>query len=89
MATSTRKRASLARPVKKAKLFQNGGSQAVRIPSEYRFDTDDVQIEQVGNLLIIRPAVQKGWASFFELPPAAEDFLEDREQGDLQDRELF
>lgn len=28
--------------VYKTKLFQNGGSQAVRIPAEFRFDADEV-----------------------------------------------
>lgn len=32
---------------RKAKLFKNGGSQAVRIPSQFAFDeNDDVYIEQ-------------------------------------------
>jgi len=30
--------------VYKAKLFPNGGSQAVRIPAEFRFNTDEVFI---------------------------------------------
>lgn len=29
---------------RKAKLFQNGGSQAVRLPADFRFDGDEVYI---------------------------------------------
>lgn len=29
---------------RKAKLFQNGGSQAVRLPADYRFDGDEVYV---------------------------------------------
>lgn len=29
---------------RKAKLFRNGGSQAVRLPTEFRFDGDEVYI---------------------------------------------
>ena len=30
----------------KAKLFSNGGSQAVRLPAEFRFDGDDVDVRR-------------------------------------------
>jgi len=75
--------------LKKAKLFQNGGSQAVRLPAEYRIDGDEVQIEKVGNTLVLRP-VKTGWAEFFSNPvKAPDDFMEDREDEPPQDRELF
>ena len=32
-----------------AKLFENGRSQAVRLPKEYRFNGDEVIINKVGN----------------------------------------
>ena len=38
-----------------AKVFQNGGSQAVRLPAEFRFDADEVLIwrdEQTGNVVL-------------------------------------
>ena len=33
-----------------AKVFENGGSQAVRLPKEYRFDANEVSINKIGNL---------------------------------------
>ena len=41
-----------------AKIFKNGGSQAVRLPKAYRFDSDTVQIKEtpMGLLLIFDPA---------------------------------
>ena len=33
-----------------AKLFENGRSQAVRLPKEYRFNGDEVIINKVGKL---------------------------------------
>ena len=37
------------------KLFRNGGSQAVRIPKEMIFHTDEVQLHKEGDRLIIEP----------------------------------
>ena len=37
------------------KLFRNGGSQAVRIPKEMIFNTDEVQLRKEGDRLIIEP----------------------------------
>jgi antitoxin VapB len=38
-----------------AKVFTTGRSQAVRLPKAFRFDTDEVTIEKVGNAVILRP----------------------------------
>jgi antitoxin VapB len=76
--------------MKKAKLFQNGGSQAVRIPGEYRIEGDEVQIERVGNTLVLRPVGRGSWIEFFEvLEPFPEDFLENREDESPKDRDIF
>lgn len=37
------------------KVFRNGNSQAVRIPAVLAFDTEEVEIERVGEELHIRP----------------------------------
>jgi antitoxin VapB len=36
-----------------AKLFQNGQSQAVRLPKEYRFEGDEVCIKKIGDLVLL------------------------------------
>jgi virulence-associated protein VagC len=41
--------------VKKAKLFMNGRSQAVRLPREFRMPGDEVLIERRGDEVILRP----------------------------------
>ena len=38
-----------------AKVFTTGRSQAVRLPKAYRFNTDEVTIEKVGNAVVLRP----------------------------------
>jgi antitoxin VapB len=38
-----------------AKLFQNGRSQAVRLPREFRFEGDRVRIRRVGQAVLLEP----------------------------------
>jgi antitoxin VapB len=40
----------------RAKIFQNGGSQAVRLPKRFRFRDDEVIIRKVGKQVILEPA---------------------------------
>lgn len=75
----------------KAKVFQNGRSQAIRIPKEFRVDTDEVYIEKVGDILVIKPKSVDKWDKFFDTLEDIETngFLEDRDQPAIQERELF
>ena len=41
--------------MEKAKIFISGCSQAVRLPKEYRFDTDEVYINKIGDMVILMP----------------------------------
>ncbi len=41
-----------------AKLFQNGRSQAVRLPREFRFEGDRVRIRRVGKGVLLEPVIQ-------------------------------
>jgi len=61
-----------------AKIFMNGRSQAIRLPKEYRFDTDEVYIRKQGDNLIIS-AKKTTWDEFFDSKPAFDDdFFKDR-----------
>jgi antitoxin VapB len=73
------------------KVFQNGRSQAIRIPKELRVKTDEVLIEKVGDTLIIKPKTNNRWDKFFDELDSVDtsDFLDNRTQPQLQDRELF
>jgi antitoxin VapB len=78
-------------PLAKAKVFMSGRSQAVRIPAEYRFTTDEVYIRrdpQSGDLILSE--APGGWDEIFAaLDKAAfpDDFLVDRAQGTPQERD--
>jgi len=41
-----------------AKLFQNGRSQAVRLPREFRFEGDRVRIRRLGQGVLLEPIIQ-------------------------------
>ena len=71
-----------------AKLFQNGRSQAVRLPKEYQFTGDDVFIQKLGDAVILIPH-EKAWQVFMEgITGFSADFMsEGREQGKDQIRE--
>lgn len=73
-----------------AKVFENGRSQAVRIPKEYRFDCDEVIINRIGNVITLTPK-EKGWDVFFEgIDEFPDDFMSNgREQLSEQVREAF
>ena len=40
----------------RAKIFKHGGSQAVRLPKEFRFEVAEVDIRKEGDAVIIEPA---------------------------------
>lgn len=71
-----------------AKLFQNGKSQAVRLPKKYRFPGDKVIIKRVGNAVVLLP-YQDSWETLFDsLEQFSDDFMsEDRQQPKEQERE--
>ena len=71
-----------------AKIFMNGRSQAVRLPKEYRFDTDEVYITKQGENIIIS-AKEPTWDEFFDSKSVFnDDFLEDRLDEAPQERDF-
>ena len=46
-----------------AKLFENGRSQAVRLPKECRFSGDEVSVSKVGDAVILLPKNNR-WSGF-------------------------
>ena len=77
--------------VEKAKVFMSGRSQAVRIPAEYRFDSDEVYIRrdpQSGDVILSQ--APGDWDTIFAALDEAgfpEDFLAERAQESPQKRE--
>lgn len=58
-----------------ARIFQSGNSQAVRLPKEFRFDVDEVEILRRGEEVILRPVALGGGAVFDALAALPQDLL--------------
>lgn len=69
-----------------AKLFQNGRSQAVRLPKEFRFEGKEVVIKKVGEAVVLLPQ-QQSWDTLFQsLEQFESGFKLKREQPEAQQK---
>jgi len=74
--------------MKTAKIFQNGQSQAVRIPKEFRLTGSEVFIKKQGDSILLIPIGDNPWQQLFDsLQQFSDDFMLARNQPALQDRE--
>jgi antitoxin VapB len=73
--------------MKTAKLFQNGQSQAVRLPKEFRFEDDHVFVKKSGNVVVLIPAKNSWDALIQSLGKFSDDFMTERKQPKMQKRE--
>ncbi len=72
-----------------AKLFRNGQSQAVRLPKEYALPGREVFVRRVGNAVLLVP-IADPWTGFEQsLSGFSADFMEERVQPPLEQREAF
>ena len=64
----------------KTRVFQNGNSQALRIPQELRTDSHEYYIQKVGDTFIAYPT-EDPWATVRQVIGIfPHDFMEDRNQ---------
>ncbi|MBW2154420.1 MAG: AbrB/MazE/SpoVT family DNA-binding domain-containing protein [Deltaproteobacteria bacterium] len=58
-----------------AKIFQNGRSQAVRLPKAFRFKGNEVKITKKGDKVILEPLKRTEWPKgFWDAFPIDPDF---------------
>ena len=71
-----------------AKIFETGRSQAVRLPKKFRFNADEVVIQQLGDAVLLVPK-ESLWQTFLDgLNGFTDDVCENgREQGLQEERE--
>ena len=74
----------------KTKVFQSNESQIVRLPKAVAFPpyVSEVSITIVGATRVISP-VNQSWDSWFDLSIVGDDFMDDRQQPEIQTREAF
>ena len=73
-----------------AKVFENGRSQAVRLPKECRFSGDEVAVNKIGDIVILMPKENK-WSGFLSsLNLFSEDFMSGGREEDIpQERDAL
>lgn len=71
-----------------AKIFENGRSQAVRLPQKYRFNADEVVIQRLGDAVLLVPK-KSLWNTFMDgVNSFTEDIFENgRDQGGQEERD--
>ena len=75
-----------------AKIFQNGRSQSVRFPKEYRFNDSEVLTHKIGDVLMIFPKSQEdNWNMLLtSLDLFSDDFMADgRDIPQPQERDVL
>ena len=71
-----------------AKIFENGRSQAVRLPKKFRFNTDEVIVQQLGDAVILVPKESLWQLSLIHISePTRQEAKGGRDQGIQQERE--
>jgi antitoxin VapB len=69
-----------------AKVFRTNRSQAVRLPKDYQFTTDEVYIRKEGDEVILSPH-PPDWSSYIESGPVASgEFMDDVDDLPVQER---
>ena len=60
-----------------AKIFENGRSQAVRLPKKFRFSGEEVLVQRLGQAVMLVPK-EECWQTFLNgINSFSDDFLED------------
>jgi antitoxin VapB len=70
---------------KTASVFWTGRSQAVRLPKEFRFDSDTVLVHREGSAVILEP-IHEWPAGYVESFAGVPDDFERPPQGDIEKR---
>jgi antitoxin VapB len=88
-------RKDFGEPLARAKLFQHGGSQAVRLPKAFRFEGTEVTVRREGDRVILEPIkprkqrTPEEWAAFWaEIDALSGNEFPYRDQPPMQERDL-
>lgn len=66
-----------------AKLFENGKSQAVRLPKKYRMPGTEVVVQRLGHAIILVPK-ENVWETFMSgINSFTDDFMPEGREGEI------
>ncbi|MDK2878703.1 MAG: antitoxin VapB [Thermoanaerobacteraceae bacterium] len=70
-----------------AKIFENGRSQAVRLPKEYRFKDKEVFVKKLDDIVLLIPK-DNAWKVFETAAKYfSDDFMDNRNQPEIERRD--
>lgn len=69
-----------------ARVFTSGNSQAVRLPKEFRFNVDQVEIFRRGDEVVLRARPASAASIFDVLTELPEDFMKEGREDPLPQR---
>jgi len=76
--------------VSTARIFKSGNSQAVRLPKQFRFDVNAVEIFRRGDEIVLREPKRNLGRAFAALAAMPEDFMsEGRQEQPPQQRDAL
>ena len=70
-----------------ARVFNNGNSQAIRIPKEYRFEQDEVIMNKIGSAIVIFQRADRFNVLMESLKEFTTDLFEDGRPSQTQQQE--
>ena len=71
-----------------AKLFENGRSQAVRLPKDFRMVGREVSVCHIGQGVLLQP-IKRSWLDIYHAIKPDPDFMEERNDFPPEERENF
>jgi len=73
---------------RKARIFMNNRSQAVRLPKEFQFTTQEVFIRKEGSDVVLSPR-PSDWSGYFaSAPVASASYMKEVDDLPVREREL-
>ncbi len=72
-----------------AKLFKNGRSQAVRLPKDFRFKSDNIYIKKFEDIVLLIPKKSQWTFLNKSLDKFTDDFMDNYTQSEIQKREML
>ena len=68
-----------------AKIIENGRSQSVRLPEEYRFEQEEVTVNKIGDVVFLIPKDSKWHGLLQSLELFSDDYMLER-NGDMWEK---
>ena len=76
--------------MKKAKVFKNGQSQAIMLPKDFRFSSNEVYVKKIGHSIILFPAEQPSWLEWEKsIDMFSDDFMVEHKQASVENRNIY